>query len=521
MKSEPPMNHLAWGALAALMILPLGALAGPAPPDARQRVDAALVQLDQLAADTLKRTGVPGMAVAVVYRDQAIALKGFGVRQAGRPESVDADTVFQLASVSKPIAATVMAALAGAGTISWDDRLIDRLPGFELFDPWVTREVRLRDMFCHRSGLPDHAGDLLEDLGYDRAEILRRLRYLKAGGSFRADYAYTNFGFTAAAVGAARAAGMAWEDLCAERLYRPLGMNATSSRFADYAAARNRAVGHVREGDRWVAKYVRDADAQSPAGGVSSSVRDMAQWLRLQLGGGKVNGRQVVAAAALEETHRPQVVSGFNPVTQRANFYGLGWGVNYDADGGLRLSHSGGFELGAATNVVLRPADHLGIVVLTNAAPRGIPEAIAASFMDLALAGKIERDWFAIFQKAFENLEKAEASSLPDFSKPPARPSPPLPASAYAGTYRNDYYGDVAVVEKEGALLLQEGPKKTPFRLRHWDRDLFLYQPTGEMAAGLSGVAFRIGPDARATSIVIDNLNKDGAGTFVRAPAAR
>ena len=144
-----------------------------------------LPELDKLVEQTLKKTGVPGMAIAVVCKDQVVYLKGFGVREAGKEERVDADTVFQLASVSKPMASTVLAALVGEGLIDWDDRVIDHDPGFRLSDPFVTREVTLRDLLCHRSGLPDHAGDLLEDLGYDRAEVLRRLRYLKPASSFR------------------------------------------------------------------------------------------------------------------------------------------------------------------------------------------------------------------------------------------------------------------------------------------------------------------------------------------------
>ena len=155
--------------------------------------------------------------------------------------------------------------------------------------------MTIRDLLSHRSGLPDHAGDLLEDQGYSREEMLNRLRYVPTENHFRSDYAYTNFGFTAAAVAAARAAGKTWEELAADRLYRPLGMASTSSRYADFFAAKDHAPGHVRENGKWIAKYQRDPDAQSPAGGVSSSVRDMAQWIRLMLGDGKLGGRPIVA----------------------------------------------------------------------------------------------------------------------------------------------------------------------------------------------------------------------------------
>ena len=188
---------------------------------------------------------LPGIAIVVVHRDRVIFKKGYGVREVGQPEPIDADTVFQLASVSKPITATVLAALVGEGRIGWDDRVIDRDPGFRMYDPFVTRELRLRDLLCHRSGLPDHGGDWLEDLGFNRQEILHRLRFQPPASSFRAEYAYTNFGFSEAAYAASRSLGDSWENVAVRKLFAPLGMKSTSYRFADYSAAANRARLHV------------------------------------------------------------------------------------------------------------------------------------------------------------------------------------------------------------------------------------------------------------------------------------
>src|SRR5262245_32758494 len=252
------------------------ATAAPGNAVTPESVAAAVAELPGVVQDAMDRTGVPGVAVAVVYQDEIVHLAGYGVREVGKADAIDADTVFQLASVSKPLAATTVAAIVGDGVVTWDDRLGDLDFSFALYDPWVSREVTLRDLFYHRSGLVDHAGDDLEDLGYDRAEILYRLRFLQPEGPFRAHYAYTNYGLTAAAVAAAGAAGLEWEDLAATRLYERLGMTSTSSRYADYIAATNRAVPHVPENGAYVAKYQRQPDAQSPAGGVSSTVRDMA-----------------------------------------------------------------------------------------------------------------------------------------------------------------------------------------------------------------------------------------------------
>jgi CubicO group peptidase (beta-lactamase class C family) len=505
-----------------ILLLSFGLLTAPAAQSALvtpEHLNAALGQLDQLVEHSMEKTNVPGVAVAVVYHDQLVYAQGFGFREAGKPERVDPDTVFQLASVSKPIAATVIAALVGDRVVSWDDPVIKYDPAFAMYDPWVTRQVTLRDFFCHRSGLPDHAGDWLEDMGYDRAAILYRLRFQRPDSSFRSHYAYTNFGLTEAAVAAAQAAGKPWENLCEERLYQPLGMKSASSRHADFLTKENRAHLHVLVNGKWLAKYDRDPDAQSPAGGVSSSVRDLAQWLRLCLGGGKIDGRQVVNQETLPEMFRPQVISrgAPNPSTDRVGLYGLGWNVNYSAQGLVSVNHSGGFDLGAATTVMLLPSEQLGIAVLTNASPIGVPETIGVSFLDLAQYGKIQKDWSEFFRQIFLASEAPTYGTSIDYSKPVTSPGAALPDRAYLGIYNNDLYGEIEIREEENHLVLAVGPeKKLAFPLSHFDRDIFDYQPTGESAYGLAGVFFTIGPAGKASSVTIENLNVEGQGTFTR-----
>jgi CubicO group peptidase (beta-lactamase class C family) len=510
--------------LLAPAVSPVRAGAQPASPSAvtPAKVQAALPELDRIAQQTLEKTGVPGMAIAIVYQDQVVYLKGFGVREAGLPGAVDADTVFQLASMSKPIASTIVAGLAGDGIVAWDDPVVKHDPDFAMYVPWVTSQVTLRDMFAHRSGLPDHAGDLLEDIGYSRAEILHRLRYQPPDSSFRSAYAYTNFGLTAAGVAAARAAGKTWEEVAVERLFAPLGMTSTSPRLADFLAHQNRARGHVRENGAWVAKYQRDPDTESPAGGVSSSVRDLSQWVRLQLGGGMIDGRRLISAQALGATHVPQIVSNppANPQVDRAGFYGLGWNVSYDSEGRVRLGHSGAFNLGAGTTVSLVPAEQIGIVVLTNAQPIGAAEAVALSFLDLAIEGRVTRDWLQVIGPVLEALNAPTYGTAVDYAKPPAQPLPALPADAYTGMYQNDFYGELEVAAADGDLVLRYGPQKTTFPMRHWDRDVFLYQPAGENAYGPSAVTFEVGPDQKAASVKIEYFNIHGQGTFARMPRA-
>jgi hypothetical protein len=220
------------------------------------------------------------------------------------------------------------------------------------------------------------------------------------------------------------------------------------------------------------------------------------------------------------DTHRPQIISHppEHPATDRAGFYGLGWNVNYDDDGRVRLGHSGAFDVGAATAVTLLPAEGLGIVVLTNAAPIGVPEAVGASFIDLVLKGKIEKDWLEVFRPIFAAMAKPDYGTATDYTKPPAPKSPPLPSETYLGTYHNDYFGDLQVVEQDEALFLRIGPKRSSFALRHWDRDVFAYQPEGEMSGGPSGVTFSVGPGRKAVRVVVEALDIQGQGTFTRPP---
>jgi CubicO group peptidase (beta-lactamase class C family) len=481
-----------------------------------ERVKTSVVELEKLAEQTLTSMGVPGIAIAVVHQDQVVYKQGFGVREAGKPERIDADTVFQMASVSKPISSTVLAALVGEGKITWDDRVIDHNPGFRMYDPYVTRELRLRDLLCHRSGLPDHCGDLLEDLGYDRNEVLRRLRYQPPDSSFRSHYAYTNFGYSEAGYAAAKASGEPWEDLAARKLFGPLGMRSTSFRFADYAGAKNRALIHVRVDGKWTAKNTRQPDAQAPAGGASSTLNDLVKWLRLQLNEGKIDGQQLIAAAALADTHTPQMVTSFSPEQGRVGSYGLGWNVSVERGGKTFYKHSGGFSLGMRTEVAMLPAEKLAIVVLSNAGPTGVPEGLTESFFDLVLDGKLQRDWVEFANRMFDEEVKRELGAERDYSRAPVDPTPPLKLTAYAGKYANDFFGQIELAEQQGILILRMGPKPLAFSLRHWDRDAFIYQPTGESAGGPSGVRFSVAPDGAADIVLIENLNIHGQGAFSR-----
>ncbi|MDX8466206.1 serine hydrolase [Mesorhizobium sp. VK23B] len=501
----------------AFVLMALWSPAVSADPITPERLTVALSKLEALAQGAVADGAVPGLAIAAVHDDDVIFLKGFGHREVGKPETVDADTVFQIASLSKPVSATVVAALVSDHVVSWDSKIADLDPAFRLADPYPTSQLTIRDLFAHRSGLPGTAGDDLEDIGYDRATILHRLRFVPPSSSFRAGYSYSNFGLTEGAVAAAMPTGKSWEEVADEKLYRPLGMASTSSRHEDFINHADRAALHVRVDGVWTAKIKRDPDAQAPGGGVSSNARDLAQWVRLLLGDGVYAGKPLIAADALDQTHVPLMTRGKNPVSGGESFYGLGWNVEFGRHG-LSWGHAGAFSVGARTVVTLFPKEKLGIVVLTNAFPTGVPEGLSSSFADLVFDGSVEKDWIAAWDAIYAGLfgpavEAAKAA----YAKPSSPARPAAPASAYAGHYANDFIGDAVVSGAGDGLVLKLGPSGArSYSLAHFDGDRFVTFPDAETPDRPAGVSFVVGPDGKASAMTIDFLDDNHLGTLQR-----
>nr|WP_276315105.1 serine hydrolase [Mesorhizobium jarvisii] len=503
-----------WLCIAVLALWPRAASADAIAPE---RIAVALSKLEALAQGAVAGGGVPGLAIAVVHDDDVIFLKGFGHRQAGKPEAVDADTVFQIASLSKPVSATVVAALVSDGIVSWDSKIADLDPAFRLADPYPTSQLTVRDLFSHRSGLPGTAGDDLEDIGYDRAEILHRLRFVPPSSSFRAGYSYSNFGLTEGAVAAAMPTGKSWEEVAEEKLYRPLGMASTSSRHSHFVKHADRAALHIKVDGAWAAKIERNPDAQAPAGGVSSTARDLSQWVRLILGNGVYAGKTLIAADALDQTHVPLMTRGKNPVSGGASFYGLGWNVEFGRHG-LSWGHAGAFSVGARTLVTIFPQEKLGIVIIANAFPTGVPEGLSDSFADLVFEGSVQKDWVKAWDDIYAGMfGPAVAAAKATYAAPPSPARPARPASAYAGRYANDFFGNAVVASAGDGLVLKVGPAGArSYSLAHYDGDLFLTFPDAETPDRPTSVSFVLGPDGKGSAITIGFLDDNHLGTLRR-----
>lgn len=483
----------------------------------QEHVDAAVGALPDLVEQVMADSDVPGLAVAVVSGDEVLFAEGFGERNVDTGDPVDTGTVFQIASMSKSVAATVVAHEVTEGTVSWDTPVVENLPEFALSDPWVTEHATIGDLFSHRSGLWEHAGDDLEDIGYGRDEVIERLGLLPLD-PFRSSYAYGNFDLTTAAESVARATGTPWEELSAEVLYEPLGMHDTSSTFAGFEAAANRADGHMMDGDEWVVTpSQREPDPQSPAGGVSSSVDDLAAWLRLLIAASgpdadpdeRIEG--VLTPSSLAPALVPQSFAARSQTAfQRSSFYGYGFNVGVNAGGMTTIGHSGAFALGAGTTFQVLPEAGLGIVVLTNASPVGAAETVSASFMDLAVFGELRQDWWALASSRFP-AGPAPSGELVGRT-PPADPAPARPLAEYAGVYENAYFGDATVRVAGDALELTVGPGTITWPLEHWDGEVFVFHPVSENTepGSVSQATFD------GDTLVIESLDAHDLGSFVR-----
>ncbi|MFK4730409.1 serine hydrolase [Agromyces mediolanus] len=514
---------------------PRAALGEIPPQDAVEladgALDAALEQLPDEVERLLEESGVPGAAVAVVRGDELLFARGFGVRELGKDATVDEDTVFQIASMSKPIGATVVASQVGAGVVDWTTPVAPLLPGFALADPWVTEHLTVGDLYAHRSGLPMAAGDELEDLGYDRAYILDHLRYQPLQ-PFRISYNYANFGMTTGAQAVANAAGTDWETLSERELYAPLHMDSTSSRYADFLARDNRATLHARTGDgEFAPLYERKPDAQSPAGGVSSNVVDLAKWMSLLLGDGTFAGEELIAPSALAPAIAPEIATGVPPVPDaRAGFYGYGFNVGTQPSGRVTLGHSGAFLLGAGTNFQLVPALDLGVVALTNGAPVGAAEAIVSEFLDRVQYGEPTRDWLEAYGQALGHSFEPQGDLAGEDR--PATPAPPGPLAEYTGTWQNPYYGPAVVeaaADGSGGLVVRLGKDgATTLELEPWHGDVFAFDPGGENApiGSRSSAAFVLGgadasggdasSGAGGDTMTLNFYDTTGLGTWTR-----
>ena len=429
---------------------------------------------DATVARAMATFKVPGLAVAVVKNDSVIFAKGYGVRALGAPEPVTPHSLFAVGSTSKAFTVAVLQQLEQEGKLRLDDPATQYLPSLQLYDPYVTRELTVRDLVTHRSGLPT-ANAVWYGTPYSREEILRRLRYRKPSASFRSTWQYQNEMFLAAGQVIAAVDGRSWDDAVKARLFTPLGMRASGTSVRELATMPDVAQPHLeRDGTVRRIPY-RNIDNIAPAGSINSSVHDMAQWIRFQLAKGKWDGRQLLNEAAFDDARRPYMAMPSSPFSEltapgaQLVSYGMAW-MLYGWNGRTIVEHSGGID-GMTAEVALVPEERLGLVILANLSTVA-PQVLQSYLLD-SFFGAPKRDWTGEVSTKMAALEKAGADAMAKAERERTKDSrPTLPLTAYAGTYADSLYGDVVVREANGALQLTFLGNREA-RLEHWQFDTF------------------------------------------------
>jgi len=437
--------------------------------------------IDAVVEKAMKEFQVPGAAVVIVKDDQVVYLKSFGVREKGKPGEVTPDTVFAIASCSKAFTTTLIAMLVDEGKLKWDDKVREHLDYFRLSDELADREVTLRDLLCHRTGMPRH--DMLwAGQGGTSEEVIRRWCKGKPSTSFRSTWEYSNVPFTTGGVIGGKVDGSDWAAATRKRLFEPLGMTSTSCTAREATAAADHATPHYLAYDKTISAIPWDnLDSARGAGSINSTARDLGNWLRFQLAGGKLGDKRLLSEKALKETHSPQMLMKpeepftiyFPAKFTHFTSYGLGWFV-HDYRGFNCVSH-GGTLTGFRAQCMMVPEKKLGVFVVANLRPSFFTETVAKAALD-QLLGLPEEDWVSFHKTAGAALDFGVALKLKkrtEERKPDTKPS--LAIKGYCGEFTEPAYGK-AEVSLDGEKLMVKWGKLT-FRLDHWHFDTFTAVP--------------------------------------------
>jgi len=464
----------------------------------------ALDYLDDVVERARKEFKVPGIAVVVVKDGKVVTEKGYGVRRVGGPQPVTAHTLFGIASNSKIFTSAALAMLVDEGKLHWDDRVVDRLPGFQMSDAYVTREMRVRDLLCHRSGLPLGGGDLMFWPGTDLTaeQINYRLRFVPLETSFRSAYAYDNILYNVAGALIKEVSGQSWSDFIKARFFAPLQMQDGKTSIRDIDESSNVVAPHVLEECTLRAVAHSPLDNNAPAGAIVSSVDDMSRWVIALLNKGDLgNGTRLFSDQQARTLWTPLTIL---PVTEsppetresQAHFADYAMGeVLRDYRGHLMVYHTGGLQ-GMVSIVAMLPELNVGVVVLTNQESGAAFYSIAFTVLDHYLKAP-PKDWVSA-TATVSKRRTTEAQQTVDAAaaKRDAASMPSLPLESYAGRYRDPWYGDI-VVEKTGdglGVRFTHSPLLTG-RLEHWQQDTFVARWNDRSLLADAYITFALNPD--------------------------
>lgn len=415
----------------------------------------------------------PGAAVALVRGGQALLTRGYGVRRMGTDQAVDETTLFAIASNTKAVTAAALAMLVDEGRVAWDAPVRTYLPDFTLSDPEIGRRITVRDTLSHRAGFGLGAGDLLfwPNSDRSRAEVMAAVPHVPIEHGFRAGYHYCNLMFVVAGEIVAAVSGQPWERFVQARILDRLGMADTVPMTSLADPARS-ALPHGRVGPplRYQGPMTLLADSiagiwnwdsAAAAGGVCATAADWSKWIAVQLAGGRLpDGTRLFSEAAGREMWKPNVIVSGTPgptaeLPGRAitATYAMGWSVQ-DYRGERLISHGGGSPGGISATVLL-PGRDAGFSIFTNAEEGQLLRALRSGIADIVM-GKAGFDWIADQRRALaESTERSLAAAAGIDAGQAAGAPPSLPLAAYAGTWRDPWYGDIVIEPRDGGLWLR------------------------------------------------------------------
>lgn len=403
---------------------------------------------------------IPGAAVAIVKDGKVVVSQGYGVKEQGKTDQVDEETLFQIASNSKAFTATAIAMLHVEKKLSLEDSVIKFIPGFRLYETYTTNNCTVRDLLCHRMGFQTFQGDFANwGSNFTRMEIVEQMGKNKPVYGFRARYGYCNMGYAAAGEVILAASGMTWDKYVHDKFFVPLEMNRSSTTYEELLADNNKATGHSYFLGKEVTVPYDNINNLGPAGSINSCVKDLAQWVMCQLDSGKHKGKQVIPYAALAETRKPAIPLAARTKGSHLSSYCLGW-QTMDYNGVQPYWHTGGTS-GFVTTVCFIPELNLGIVVLTNTDQNSLFNDLRMQIIDAYLKlpyKNYSQISFAADMKARADDDKEIADWQAKVKKAGKLP---VASKEFAGTYINPVYGKMLVVEQKGQItaMFEHHPK--------------------------------------------------------------
>lgn len=492
----------------------------PAKASDPERTAQVLADFERYAKKAMADWRTPGMAVAIVRGDDVIYEKAFGVKQLGKDDPVTTDTVFQIGSTSKAFTAALVAMLVDEGRLKWDDKVLSRLEDFRMYDPWVTKEFTITDLMAQRSGMPPHAADTLIMTGFGRDRVIDSLRYVKPAASFRASYAYQNNLWLVAAKLIEKITGETWEKNARNRIFRPLGMTASSTDKKSYTEGDDVAALHY-DNDGTIIVLPMDwphigwTYAYGPAGGINSNIKDISKWMRMQASSGIFKGNRIIKEESARFMREPKTTIPEAEGRGPNQYYCLGW-VHREARPYPITWHNGGTS-GSKTMIAFVPEAKLGIAVLSNVVESSLPESLAWKFFDIYF-GNPDRDWS---KEALDAAKRSAQEAKAKEPKAPAVPAPPMALDRYAGDYSNEVYGTVNIAKRSDGLVFTIGPDRVEISLRPWDGNIFMGSWDYYAAKDDVGpVTFDVDSKGAVRNVTVDLINADGTGVFRRVTPA-